>query len=359
MASSKRRQRCAYCGHGASTTDHVIPRALYPPSRTASKVQRITVAACAACNEGWADDEPHFRNVLLVSGNPNPAVRELWEGKTLRSFTQVDGPKRVHDLATQIVPVKTPDGERHMIYPAKDERVLRIVRKVVRGLCHHHKLLSPVHDGQVMADIQRFLVPPELLSLMTVAHAARVAAVRLAQTAGCDVITHAPLDAPAPDAWIEAMVTQSLPCIPTLVMMRAMATALSARGPGLSVSFDHAFDSVAALLRAGGRVIAGTDANQAPASPTSIRHGISLHEELELLVAAGSTPTDAIRSATVAPADVFGLPDRGVVEPGRRADLVLLDRDPTVDIAATRQIRAVWCGGVRHEPATKAVPAGS
>jgi hypothetical protein len=108
---------------------------------------------------------------MLVSGDPTPAVRELWEGKTRRSFAHADGRKRAHDLAVQIKPVQTPEGAKHMIYPAKDERVLRIVRKIVRGLCHHHRLLSPVHDGQVLADVQRFQIQADFLSAMTSAQA--------------------------------------------------------------------------------------------------------------------------------------------------------------------------------------------
>src|ERR1700738_490073 len=167
----KQKERCAYCCNDASTDDHVVPKALYPPSKATSRFQRITVDACEACNNGWSNDEPHFRNVLLVSGDPNSTVRELWKGKTRRSFTYADGLKRVRDLAAQIEPIQTPEGQRHMIYPAKDERVLRIVRKIVRGLCHHHKLSSPVHDSQVVADIQRFQVPEEFLLEMTPAHA--------------------------------------------------------------------------------------------------------------------------------------------------------------------------------------------
>jgi hypothetical protein len=77
----------------------------------------------------------------------------------------------VHDLATQIVPVETPEGQRHMIYPAKDDRVLRIVRKIVRGVCHHHGLVLPVQESQVLADIQRFEVPSKFLAEMTHCHA--------------------------------------------------------------------------------------------------------------------------------------------------------------------------------------------
>ncbi|MFE3703107.1 hypothetical protein ACFXO7_35170, partial [Nocardia tengchongensis] len=54
---------------------------------------------------------------------------------------------------------------------------------------------------------------------------------------------------------------------------------------------------------------------------------------------------------TPPPARHFGLSDRGAIAPGLRADLVLLDADPLADIAATRAIRAIWCGGTEHAPA--------
>jgi imidazolonepropionase-like amidohydrolase len=71
-----------------------------------------------------------------------------------------------------------------------------------------------------------------------------------------------------------------------------------------------------------------------------------MHGELELLVAAGLTPVQALAAATSAPARAFRLPDRGMIAPGKRADLVLVDGDPTRDIAATRRINSVWKKGV-------------
>lgn len=68
---------CAYCGVDGATVDHVVSRALYLPSKAASCTPRITVPACAPCNTGWTDDEPHFRNVMMVADEPNAAVREL------------------------------------------------------------------------------------------------------------------------------------------------------------------------------------------------------------------------------------------------------------------------------------------
>jgi imidazolonepropionase-like amidohydrolase len=66
-------------------------------------------------------------------------------------------------------------------------------------------------------------------------------------------------------------------------------------------------------------------------------------------VDAGLTSLDAVRAVTVLPARYFGLGDRGVIEPGRRADLVLIGGDPLQDIRATRSLRRVWCGGIEHE----------
>ncbi|MEW9549603.1 amidohydrolase family protein [Nonomuraea sp. NPDC050783] len=81
-----------------------------------------------------------------------------------------------------------------------------------------------------------------------------------------------------------------------------------------------------------------------------------LHHEFELMARAGMTPAEILRSATVLPARAFGLPDRGAVRPGMRADLLLVDGDPTRDITATRAIRAVWCAGHPVTPATAREP---
>ncbi|MDE2134592.1 MAG: hypothetical protein KGM97_09385 [Alphaproteobacteria bacterium] len=166
------RRYCAYCGSlDVLTSDHVVPKALYPESKRATRFCPIVVDACGPCNNSWSDDEAHFRNVLLVAGEPPPVVHELWEGKARRGFHQVDGRKRARDLFAQFVAVQTSEGERYMIYPARDARVTRIVRKIIRGLCHHHHLLSPVHDEQFWADVQKFAVPDKFLAEMISADA--------------------------------------------------------------------------------------------------------------------------------------------------------------------------------------------
>ena len=92
------------------------------------------------------------------------------------------------------------------------------------------------------------------------------------------------------------------------------------------------------LLRAGARVVAGTD------SPNAI----NLHGELAAYVAAGMTPYQALRAATVTPAEALGL-DAGSIEAGRLADLLLVDGNPLEDISAAYRVRRVIANGRAFE----------
>jgi imidazolonepropionase-like amidohydrolase len=93
-------------------------------------------------------------------------------------------------------------------------------------------------------------------------------------------------------------------------------------------------------------ILAGTDV---PATGTT--YGASLHKELEHLVDAGLTPTAALAAATSAPARAFRMTDRGRIETGMRADLLLVDGDPTTQIRDTSKIVAIWKRGVRVQRA--------
>ena len=100
-----------------------------------------------------------------------------------------------------------------------------------------------------------------------------------------------------------------------------------------------------ALQKAGVPVLAGTDAGNA-----GTQYGISLHHEMAQLVQAGLTPLQALVAATSAPADAFRLGQRGRIRNGYKADLLLVDGDPGLDIASTRRIVTVWKDGVDAAP---------
>lgn len=97
-------------------------------------------------------------------------------------------------------------------------------------------------------------------------------------------------------------------------------------------------------VRAGGKVLSGTDAG--PSSGPANMAGLALHVEMEELVRAGLTPMQAILSSTKWPAELIHKEkDLGTVEPGKLADIVLVQGNPLSDIRNTRNIRTVIMDG--------------
>jgi imidazolonepropionase-like amidohydrolase len=120
---------------------------------------------------------------------------------------------------------------------------------------------------------------------------------------------------------------------------------------------DLHIEAARSLHTAGARLMVGTDAAMANDSvqhsnPTV--HGISVHRELELLVTdIELSQLQALAAATTNPAEGFRLTDRGRIEVGRKADLVLVRGNPMVNITATRDVLRVWRSGVEL---TRTVP---
>jgi imidazolonepropionase-like amidohydrolase len=203
---------------------------------------------------------------------------------------------------------------------------------------------------------------------LAVVHIGDVEGARAAFEAGADGLVHLSPDRPV-DVELVALARQRRGfVIPTLSLNESLAGADSGaalvQDPRLGrylssfakkqlashftlrrqVDLQAAMASVRLFRDGGVPVLAGTDAPN-----PGTWHGISLHRELELLVLAGLTPLQALRAATAAPADAFGLADRGRIAPGQRADLLLVDGDPTTSILATRSIARVWKLGVAFD----------
>ena len=98
---------------------------------------------------------------------------------------------------------------------------------------------------------------------------------------------------------------------------------------------------IKALHDQGAGLLLGADTPQVFNVP-----GIATHQELELLVASGLTPYEALRTGTVNPARYFGAEDQfGRVREGLSAELILLGGNPLADITNTRKIRGVMLKG--------------
>ena len=217
-----------------------------------------------------------------------------------------------------------------------------VATRVAEGMDYIKVIVdAPGRGGLDLATIAAIVDAAHNAGRMVVAHASNTGAVAMAQAAGADVLTHAPLDSVLDQAAVSEVVKSGRTSVPTLVMMEGVVANTQVSG----LDYRHARDSVAALHRAGVPIVLGTDANQAHGVPANVPYGESAHRELELLVDAGLTPAEALHAACGAAADRFGLPDRGRIAPGLRADLLLVDGDPTTDITATRAILAVRLAG--------------
>ncbi|MBT2482443.1 amidohydrolase family protein [Streptomyces sp. ISL-94] len=123
------------------------------------------------------------------------------------------------------------------------------------------------------------------------------------------------------------------------------AAAAQAPTPEQSAALEREVATYRAVLAGGGRVALGTDA---PLTPV----GLHLHLSLRALHRYGLTPAEALTTATRTPARVFGVADQlGTVEPGRIADLTLVDGDPFADFADLIRVRATLRGGTLQERA--------
>lgn len=208
---------------------------------------------------------------------------------------------------------------------------------------------------------------------LAIAHVSTAEGTSRAVASGVDGLAHLFLDEPTPGL-LDAIAASGVFVVPTLVTLssafgnsaawlaadprvraRLSQPWLDSLGRSMNVypqgSLSSAGASVRALRDAGVDILAGSDVSEPLPMLGGLAHGASLHHELQLLVDAGFAPIEALRAATSVPARRFGLGDRGRIVPGARADLVLVDGDPTTTISDTLSLRAVWRRGVRRPTA--------
>ncbi|UHQ22083.1 CIA30 family protein [Lysobacter sp. 5GHs7-4] len=216
------------------------------------------------------------------------------------------------------------------------------------------------------ASVQATIAAAHRQKKLAMVHVAQVKDAQKVIDAGADGLIHVYSDRVADETLVAAIKRRGAFVTPTLSVMATLSRA----GEGAKLAADpriapmlqpaqkdalnqtfplpkdidqhlpNALENVRRLHAAGVTLLAGTDAGN-----PGTTHGASQHAELALLVQAGLSPLEALRAATSAPAERFGLSDRGRIAPGLRADLVLVDGDPGTDITATRAIRTVWKNG--------------
>jgi len=213
------------------------------------------------------------------------------------------------------------------------------------------------------------------LGLRVTAHIFNLADAKELVDAGIDVIAHGVRDQPVDEAFIKAMKEKSVWYIPTLSLDEAFFIYADRPDWIDQPFFRHAVQpdlarqiddpqwrketlarksmqasrealrmnqrNLAVLHAAGVKIGFGTDSG---AFPLRIP-GFAEHRELFLMVQAGLSPEQAITIATGQTAALLHLSDRGELIPGRLADLIILETDPSDDITRSQQIHSVWHRG--------------
>jgi imidazolonepropionase-like amidohydrolase len=237
--------------------------------------------------------------------------------------------------------VDGPEGMRRKV------RELHRAGADVIKVCASGGVLSPRDDPQ-HAQFQ----PDELTAAVAeaavtgtpvMAHAGSTAGIKNAVRAGIRSIEHGIfLD----DEAIDLMLEHDTWLVPTLQAPRAVIAMVKAGAslPAEVVAKAHAVvdahtDSVRRAVAAGVQIAMGTDAGVGP-------HGHNL-EELALMVEVGMTPEQALAATTSQAARLLGMQDElGRLAPGLRADVVLIEGDPSSVSSLDKRIRGVWKDGV-------------
>ncbi len=263
--------------------------------------------------------------------------------------------------------VATPDQARAHVQAFAQAGADYIKVMIEEGAIMGHPGLPMIDPAALKAGVEE----AHTLGLKVIAHAITLDATRQALDVGVDGLAHLFIDQRADEAIVRALADADVFVAPCLVISASLmgrdgarladdprvaprlpdAWARTLRGTFNTYpqgDFQHVLDSVAALHQAGVDILAGTDSSVPVPTHGGVAHGVSIHQELALLVQAGLTPTAALTAATAVPARRYDLTDRGRIAPGLRADLLLVDGDPQTAIDHTLDIKSIWRRGTRQ-----------
>ena len=191
-------------------------------------------------------------------------------------------------------------------------------------------------------------------NIKVLTHTVTVERGQIAARAKVDIIAHSLQDRELDQTTIDLLKAAGTAYAPTLAVYDPNKGGGAATNPEArkrsEIKFGYALHNTKALHDAGVTVALGTDAGM-PGTP----HGVSTLREMELLVQAGLTPSEALIAGTASSAKALGeLGDRGTIEKGKRADLVLVSGAPWANIADVRKTDRVFVDGkLVHGPGVK------
>jgi len=291
-------------------------------------------------------------------GHPVPVIDSLapwwirWyvRGQAVR---QIDSPERareavaeLHGESTDFIKVAVdsiPDGAPRIRRELLGAIVDEAHRRGLRAVAHIGTLADAIDAGESGIDAYMHMIYKDVLSPADVA---RVAAFKIPMVATMGVFENYAL--------VGQRTREPSALEVETVAPEILAAFEAVPADGVPAIFRQYFDklrtqrrqwrdNIRALREAGVTILAGSD------TQSGVFPGPGLHREMALLIETGMTPADVIRAATLDAARFLQKsedPDFGIVAPGKRADLLLVEGNPSFQIAALSRIRAVMKGGV-------------
>jgi len=289
-----------------------------------------------------------------------PAVREAAD--RLAAATPMSEPVDLYTLGLGISFVRTEEAARSAVRERAAGGMDAIKITVESGPTS----FGDDHPQMSVEMIRAIVDEATRHGLRVFAHVSSPDELEAALEGGAAGVVHAPQNEPLPDASVaERMAAAGFIVAPTLSLfadppdlddpfLRATVSeeeVAALAEPGFvervrprwecCAPFDDLLASVGLLHARGVPLVVGTDTGNAYVFP-----GYSVHRELELLVRAGLTPMEALEAATRGAAEMIGAEEEfGIIQPGRRADLLILGANPLDDIRNTRSLEAVIVEG--------------
>ncbi|KAI0376040.1 hypothetical protein F5Y04DRAFT_267359 [Hypomontagnella monticulosa] len=238
-----------------------------------------------------------------------------------------------------------------LTYPNTD--ITELVSQAFGNSSDFYKITAEIMGPSQQQQIEAVAVAHNMFHRQTMTHASDVNAYSQAVASQTDGIQHVPDDGPLSACTIASMKARGQFSTPTMNIFKLgysdpAIAAFTGRTNSTDRSYSNVVKNVQRLHRAGIPIVAGTDAVGSNAVPgVDIPFGRTLHDELYYLVNEGGlTTAEALRAATSEPAKRHRLEDRGTVQVGKRADLILLNSNPLANISNTLDIARIWAGGI-------------
>ena len=303
----------------------------------------------------------------------------FWNFQVRGMATRTEAAPRVAvagPLVSTYEPANLPTDDPDVIRVDSPEEARMLVRREVAQKPDLVKIWFVLGPGSNLGDlvpiVKAAIDESHARGVRVAVHATELETAKAAVRAGADVLVHGVTDKPVDDEFVRMVKERGIIYTTTLVVFEGYDKVLGQRvfltdidrtcgdpeviaswgdlatienGPWRFSEHSQNLKTASANLKrmqeAGAIVAAGTDAGN-----IGTLHGPAIHREFELMAEAGLTPMQILVAATHNAARVFSRkPDVGTIEPGKLADLVILDADPTADIRNARKIDKVIKGG--------------